>query len=89
MFSFVKKNIAHISKKKKEKSNESNWLKDYSKDFNPVYYKRYVNDTVVLFNKPEHAQYFLEYINKKYKNIKFSIETEINRSLSFLDIKIF
>ena len=42
-----------------------------------------------MFNKPEHAQFFLEYINKKHKNIKFSIETDLNGSLSFLDIKIF
>ena len=68
---------------------ESNWLKDCPKDFKPVYYKRYVDDIFVLFNKPEHAQFFLEYMNKKHKNMKFSIETEINGSLSFLDVKIF
>ena len=28
-------------------------------------------------------------MNEKHKNMKFSIETEINRSLSFLDVKIF
>ena len=68
---------------------ESNWLKDCPKDFKPVYYKRYVDDIFVLFNKPEHAQFFLEYMNKKHKNMKFSIETEMNGSLSFLDVKIF
>ena len=68
---------------------ESNWLKDWPKDCKPVYYKRYVDDIFVLFNKPEHAQFILEYMNKKHKNMKFSIETEINGSLSFLDVKIF
>ena len=68
---------------------ESNWLKYYPKDFQPVYYKRYVDDIFVLFNKPEHGQFFLEYINKKHKNMRFLIETETNRSLSFLDVKIF
>ena len=68
---------------------ESNWLKYYPRDFQPVYYKRYVDDIFVLFNKPEHGQFFLEYINKKHKNMRFSIETETNRSLSFLDVKIF
>ena len=67
---------------------ESNWLKDCPKDFKPVYYKRYADDIFVLFTKQEHAQFFLEYINKKHKNMKFSIETEINGSLSFLDVKI-
>ena len=46
-------------------------------------------DIFALFGKPEHAQFFVEYINKKHKNIKFSIETELNGSLSFLDVKIF
>ena len=68
---------------------ESNWLKDCPKDFKPVYYKRYVDDIFVSFNKPEHAQFFLEYMNKKHKNMKLSIETEINGSLSFVDVKIF
>ena len=68
---------------------QSNWLKDCPKNFKPVYYKRYVDDIFALFNKPEHAQFFLEYMNKKHKNMKFSIETEINGSLSFLDVKIF
>ena len=42
-----------------------------------------------MFNKPEHAQFFLEYIDKKHKNVKFLIETKIRGSLSFLDVKIF
>ena len=67
---------------------ERNWLKDCPKNFKPIYYKRYVGDIFVLFNKPEHAQFFLEYINKKHKNIKISIETKLNGSLSFLDVKI-
>ena len=68
---------------------ESNCLKDWQQDFKPVYYKRYVDDIFVLFNKQKHVQLFLECISKKHENIKFSIETEINGSLSFLDVKIF
>ena len=68
---------------------ESNWQKDYLKDFKPAYYKRYVNDIFLLFNKPEHEQFFLEFVNKEHKNMKFSTEIEINGSLSFLDVKIF
>ena len=65
---------------------ESNWLKDCPTNFKPIYYKRYVDDIFVLFNKPEHVHFFLEYVNKKHKNINFSIETELNGSLSFLDV---
>ena len=67
---------------------ESNWLKDCPKNFKPIYYKRYVDD-IFLFNKPEHAQFFHEYVNKKHKNIRFWTETKLNWSLSFLDVKIF
>ena len=42
-----------------------------------------------LFKKPKYSQFFLEYINKKHDNMTFSIETEINGSLSFLDVIIF
>ena len=68
---------------------KSNWLKDCPKVVQTCLLQRYVDDIFVLFNKPEHAQFFLEYMNKKHKNMKFSIETEINGSLSFLDVKIF
>ena len=63
---------------------EGNWVKDCPKDFRLIYYKRYVDDIFVLFNEPEHAQFFLKYINKKHKNMKFSIETEINSHFFFL-----
>ena len=59
---------------------ESIWLEDCMKDFNPVCYKRYVDDIFALFN----------YINKKQiLNMKFSVATETNESLSLLDMKIF
>ena len=48
-----------------------------------------MDDIFVLFNKPEHAQFFPEYINKKHKIMNFSTETEINESLYFHDVKIF
>ena len=32
---------------------ETTWLKDCPKSFKPVYYKRYVDDFFVLFEKPE------------------------------------
>ena len=42
-----------------------------------------------LFDKPEHVQFLIEYINKKDKNMKFLIEIEIYGSLSPLDVKVF
>ena len=41
-----------------------------------------------MFNTPEHARFFLGYINEKHKIMNFSIKTEINGSLYFHDVKI-
>ena len=53
-----------------------------------MYYKRYVDDIFVLFEKPEQVSRFVNYMNKRHKNIKFSFETEKDNSFSFLDVKI-
>ena len=42
----------------------------------------------MLFEKPEQVSRFVNYINKRHKNIKFSLETERDNSFSFLDVKI-
>ena len=67
---------------------ETTWLKNCPKAFKPVYYKRYVDDIFVLFEKPEQVSQFVNYMNKRHKNIKFSFETEKDNSFSFLDVKI-
>ena len=68
---------------------EEHLLKDCPNDLKPVYYKRYVDNIFVLFNKPEHAQSFLEWISKKHENMKSAAKTEINGQLSFLGFKMF
>ena len=44
---------------------------------------------VLLFSSEFHVTKFLNYMNSKHQNIKFTVEREENNSLSFLDIKIF
>ena len=66
---------------------ETTGLKNCPKSFKPVYYGRYVDDIFLLFKKPEQVSRFVNYMNKKHKNIKFSFDTEDN-SFSFLDVKI-
>ena len=34
---------------------EKNWSQNYPSDFNPHYYRRYVDDIFVLFTSPEHV----------------------------------
>ena len=67
---------------------ETTWLKNCSKSFKPVYYKRYVDDIFVLFEKPEQVLWFVNYTNKRHINTKFSFETEKDNCFSFLNVKI-
>ena len=67
---------------------EKLWLQNCPLDFKPLYYTRYVDDCFALFRKKSDADRFHNYLNSQHKNIKFSIEFENQRKLSFLDILI-
>ena len=66
---------------------ESNWIRDYNGS-PPLIYKRYVDDIFCLFNNENEANDFLNYLNKKHPNIKFTTESENNNTLPFLDVNI-
>ena len=53
-----------------------------------MYYKRYVDDTFVLFEKPRQVLQFLITLTKYAKILKFSFETEKDKTFSFRDVKI-
>ena len=67
---------------------EKNWIHNCPADFKPIYYKRYVDDTFVIFRNREHAQNFLNYMNTRHDNISFTMELEENNQIPFLDILI-
>ena len=67
---------------------EGIWLNDCPPEFKPLLYRRYVDDSFVLFRSAEHAELFLNYLNSKHDKIKFTYELEVNQSLPFLDINI-
>ena len=62
---------------------EEQWISDCSIDY------RYVDGAFLLFSSELHVTKFLNYMNSKHRNIKFTVEREENDSLSFLDLKIF
>ena len=66
---------------------EQKWLKDY-KGVSPVFYKRYVDDVIALFNNPEEAELFLGYLNQQNNSIKFTMEEENNHKIAFLDVLV-
>ena len=67
---------------------EKKWLQDCPSDFKPVLYRRYVDDTFLLFNDASHVNLFLEFLNSRHPNIAFTCDNEENSILPFLDIKI-
>ena len=59
---------------------EKEWLENCPSFFKPVVYKRYVDDICVLFTSKDHLQFFLDYMNKQHKCIRF---TSVAESFSF------
>lgn len=51
-----------------------------------TFWFRYVEDTFTLFKKKNYALSFLDYLNGRHNNIKFTIEFEQNDEISFFDI---
>ena len=47
-----------------------------------------VNSIVAAFDKEQDSLNFLNILNKRHPNIKFTIEKEINHSIAFLDVFI-
>ena len=67
---------------------EKIWLRDCPQEFKPILYKRYLDDTFLVFKSPEHVDKFLIYLNSKHRNIKFTADIENNNKLAFLDVLI-
>ena len=67
---------------------EKRWLDDCPIAFKPLYYRRYIDDTFLIFRNREHIQQFLTYLNTRHPNIKFTFEVEEAGKLAFLDTLI-
>ena len=52
------------------------------------YYKRYVDDTLVLLNSDEHADRLLQFLNSLCDKVKFTMEKSDNEGIPFLDLFI-
>ena len=65
---------------------EKTWLNECPLDFKPLFYRRFVDDTFLLFKDAQHIPQFLSYLNSKHSNIKFTVENETEGKLPFLDI---
>ena len=67
---------------------EKEWLNSGPIEFKPKLYKRYVADIFVMFRSRNHIKKFVDYMNTKHPNIRFTFEIADQNSFSFLDTKI-
>ena len=66
---------------------ESKRLNEYNLN-KPKFYLRCVNDILAAFDNVHDSLNFLNFLNDRYPNIKFTIEKQINYCIAFLDVFI-
>ena len=57
-------------------------------EYRPLCYRRYVDDIFVLFKSSGHLKLFQSYLNSCHVNKSFTLETEQNNKISFLDVNV-
>ena len=62
---------------------ESKWLNEYDLNKSKFYF-RYVDNILAAFDKEQDSLNFLNFLNKRHPNIKFTMEKQINHSIAFL-----
>ncbi|XP_065663335.1 uncharacterized protein LOC136085793 [Hydra vulgaris] len=66
---------------------EQTWVNNCSSSI-PIFYKRYVDDIIAIFNSEFEAQEFFKHLNKQHKNLRFTMENEKGKQIPFLDVLI-
>ena len=66
---------------------ESKWLNEYNLN-KPKFYLRYVDGILAAFDNEQDSLNFLNFLNNRHPNIKFTIKKQINHPIAFLDIFI-
>ena len=64
---------------------EQNWI-EQATNVKPIFYKRYVDYILVVFESESDADAFYSYLNTRHENIKFIVENKKDNKLAFLDI---
>ena len=67
---------------------EREWLDRCPLDFKPVLYRRYVDDTFIIFKHKNDVVKFFNYLNSQHPNISFTKEEETEGKLPFLDVLV-
>ena len=61
---------------------ESKWLNEYNLN-KPKFYLRYVDDILAAFDNEQDSLNFYFFLNNRHRNIKFTVEKQINNSIAF------
>ena len=67
---------------------EQNCLDSCPLEYRPLNYRQYVDDIFVLFKSSDQLKRFQSYLNSYHVNMLFTIETEQNNKMSFLDVNV-
>ena len=67
---------------------EDSWLDNLPIQFRPRYYRSYVDDVFLIYERKHQVKKFLRYMNSRHPNIQFTCEGESNNKTSFLDVSI-
>ena len=66
---------------------ERKWLQSFE-ECELILYRRYMDDIICLLNRISDADKFFVSLNQRYPKIKFTIEKQTEKQLSFLDLLI-
>ena len=71
---------------------EQNCLDCCPFEYIPLYYGRYFDEIFIIFKSSDHLKQFQSYLNSCHVNMRnwtvFTVETEQNNKISFLDVKV-
>ena len=66
---------------------KKNWLQSCQSDFEPHYYRRYVDDIFVLFTSTKYLEAFRNFLNGRHANMSFKTEREKHNSIDITIIR--
>ena len=64
------------------------FLSNCPAEFQPLLYRRYVDDTCCIFKNSKQIGRCLEYLNSQHPKVKFTHDVEEDGSLAFLDVLV-
>ena len=67
---------------------ESKWLNEYNLN-KPKFYLRYVDDVLAALDNKQDLLNFLNFLNNRHPNNKFTIEKKINHSIPLTILDVF